>query len=126
MRNGRRDAAAAGAKIEYARCLEAGSVACELKHVLDERFGVRSRDQHVARHFKFQAEEMRFAGEIFDRLLLGRALHEQLLSWVNRHYRDELRIEDLADPKLLTESRDALDELTKILKLGNLYEFQGA
>jgi succinylarginine dihydrolase len=53
-------------------------------------------------------------------------LHVKLVDWVNHHYRDELKSEDLADPKLLIESRDALDELTKILNLGTIYEFQGA
>ncbi|CAN5480563.1 N-succinylarginine dihydrolase [soil metagenome] len=54
------------------------------------------------------------------------ALHLKLTDWINRRYRDELRSEDLSDPKLLQESRDALDELTKILSLGTIYEFQGA
>jgi succinylarginine dihydrolase len=31
---------------------------------------------------------------------------------------------DLADPALLDESRHALDELTQILGLGSLYDFQ--
>lgn len=47
-----------------------------------------------------------------------------LEDWVNRHYRDELRMSDLADPHLLGESRSALDELTQILELGSLYDFQ--
>ena len=51
-------------------------------------------------------------------------LHTRLVEWVETHYRDELRAADLADPKLLTESRDALDELTEILGLGSLYPFQ--
>ena len=54
------------------------------------------------------------------------ALHAKLVDWVNRHYRDELTSDDLADPKLLQESRDALDELSKILSLGTVYEFQRA
>jgi succinylarginine dihydrolase len=54
------------------------------------------------------------------------ALHQTLTDWVNRHYREELKSDDLADPKLLVESRDALDQLSKILGLGDVYEFQGA
>lgn len=45
--------------------------------------------------------------------------------WVLAHYRDELSIEDLGDPSLLEESRRALDELTSLLGLGSVYEFQG-
>ena len=41
-----------------------------------------------------------------------------------RFQADELGIESGADPALLRESRQALDALTKILRLGNLYEFQ--
>jgi succinylarginine dihydrolase len=52
------------------------------------------------------------------------ALHDRLKQWIEHHYRDELRPSDLADPKLLQESRAALDELTQILGLGRLYEFQ--
>lgn len=51
-------------------------------------------------------------------------LHKKLNAWVNRHYRESLSPADLADPLLLTESRTALDQLTKILGLGTLYDFQ--
>jgi succinylarginine dihydrolase len=48
----------------------------------------------------------------------------ELRAWVTRHYRETLHAEDLADPALLRESRDALDELTRILALGAVYDFQ--
>ena len=48
----------------------------------------------------------------------------ELRAWVTRHYRETLRAEELADPALLRESRDALDELTRILALGAVYDFQ--
>ena len=53
------------------------------------------------------------------------SLHARLVGWVERHYRDHLAADDLRDPRLLDESRDALDELTRILRLGSIYEFQG-
>jgi succinylarginine dihydrolase len=59
-------------------------------------------------------------------VFLTEALYQQLTAWVQKHYRDRLRLEDLADPQLLSEVRTALDELTKILQLGNIYEFQSA
>ena len=43
---------------------------------------------------------------------------------VKSHYRDRLTIDDLGDPKFLQESRDALDALTHVLDLPNLYDFQ--
>jgi succinylarginine dihydrolase len=52
------------------------------------------------------------------------ALMARLDAWVRKHYRDELKASDLADPKLLEESRAALDELSGILGIGSVYEFQ--
>ncbi|MFA9477670.1 N-succinylarginine dihydrolase [Phycisphaerales bacterium AB-hyl4] len=52
------------------------------------------------------------------------SLYEQLTTWVEHHYRDHLTADDLADPALLRESRDALDALTRLLHLGNIYPFQ--
>ena len=53
------------------------------------------------------------------------ALHARLTGWAERHYRDRLLPADLADPQLLQESREALDELTGILGLGSgFYPFQ--
>ncbi|WMC11983.1 N-succinylarginine dihydrolase [Oceanimonas pelagia] len=56
--------------------------------------------------------------------LMTDELHGRLSQWVNRHYRDRLSPNDLRDPALLTESRTALDELTRILDLGSVYPFQ--
>lgn len=50
--------------------------------------------------------------------------YASLCSWVNKHYRDELHVDDLVDPQLLIESRTALDELSQILDLGSVYPFQ--
>lgn len=57
-------------------------------------------------------------------VFLTPALHALLVAWVERHYREELSPEDLMDPALLRESRDALDALTGLLGLGALYPFQ--
>ena len=57
-------------------------------------------------------------------VLLTEALYLELVDWVQRHYRDALVPDDLRDPSLLEESRLALDELTVLLDLGSLYEFQ--
>ena len=57
-------------------------------------------------------------------VIMSAPLHATLTQWVERHYRDRMRDEDLADPQLLLECRAALDELTQILKLGSVYPFQ--
>ncbi|MEM7625472.1 MAG: N-succinylarginine dihydrolase [Planctomycetota bacterium] len=58
-------------------------------------------------------------------VILDDHLSSRLAGWIERHYRDHLEPADLADPDLLCECREALDELTRILGLVNLYEFQG-
>ncbi|SEL51144.1 N-succinylarginine dihydrolase [Halomonas daqiaonensis] len=58
------------------------------------------------------------------RVLLTEALHGELTTWVERHYRDRLAPKDLADPQLAEESLVALDELTGILAIGAVYPFQ--
>jgi succinylarginine dihydrolase len=57
-------------------------------------------------------------------VLMDDALYERLTTWVEAHYRDELSQDDLGDPMLLQEVRKALDELTGILGLGSIYDFQ--
>ena len=58
------------------------------------------------------------------RVRLDDALEQELGSWIERRYRDRLAADDLADPALARESMEALDELTRILELGSLYDFQ--
>ena len=57
-------------------------------------------------------------------VFLGEALYKDLRQWIERHYRESLHISDLLDPSLLLESRTALDELSQLLSLGAIYEFQ--
>lgn len=59
-------------------------------------------------------------------VVLTPALHDTLVAWVSKHYRDRLAENDLADPQLLLECRAALDELSQILHLGSVYDFQRA
>ncbi len=57
-------------------------------------------------------------------VLLSPRLYRRLVQWVERHYRAEIHPADMADPQLLRESRTALDELTRIIGLGSIYDFQ--
>lgn len=56
--------------------------------------------------------------------LLTETLYSRLKEWIMKHYRDRLLPKDLADPLLIKETHVALEELTRILRLGNIYEFQ--
>lgn len=60
------------------------------------------------------------------RVFVDDALADALEQWATRHYRDRLVPADFADPAVLDESRQALDELTRILRLPALYDFQRA
>jgi succinylarginine dihydrolase len=57
-------------------------------------------------------------------IVFSDGLYHRLVDWGERHYRDKLRADDLADPALIDETRKALDELTGILNLGSMYGFQ--
>ncbi|WP_440053221.1 N-succinylarginine dihydrolase [Pseudoalteromonas sp. T1lg65] len=57
-------------------------------------------------------------------VLMTEEKYQVLQKWVKQHYRDKLSEHDLVDPQLLQESYRALDELTQILNLGCVYEFQ--
>jgi succinylarginine dihydrolase len=67
------------------------------------------------------AEEV---GAIRPRVLFSGELHAELGAWIARHYRDRLVPDDLRDPALAREGMAALDELTRILGLGSVYDFQ--
>jgi succinylarginine dihydrolase len=65
------------------------------------------------------------AANAFQRL--DASLHDRLIAWAERWYRETLLPADLADPQLLEETRGALDQLTAILNLGSdFYPFQRA
>ncbi|GLQ05437.1 N-succinylarginine dihydrolase [Sneathiella chinensis] len=61
---------------------------------------------------------------IAPRVFLTDTLYEDLKSWIMTHYRDRLSPDDLKDPDLLVGSQQALDELTSLLGLGAVYDFQ--
>ena len=59
-----------------------------------------------------------------DRFILDDKLLTKLNRWVEKHYRDQIKPEDLSDPNLAVETFAALDDLTSIFGLGSFYEFQ--
>lgn len=56
--------------------------------------------------------------------LLNDINYVKIKHWIEKHYRDELSIQDFQDAKIIDEVNVALDELTKILNLGSIYPFQ--
>jgi succinylarginine dihydrolase len=55
-------------------------------------------------------------------VVMTEALYHTLVAWVEKHYRDTLSPDDLADPQLAIEVRTALEELSRILNLPDLYD----
>ncbi len=67
-----------------------------------------------------EAERAKITAKVF----FDAALHTRLEAWVEKHYRDRLVADDLRDVKLARECMTALDELTQLLSLGSVYDFQ--
>ena len=55
-------------------------------------------------------------------VVMTEALYHTLVAWVEKHYRDRLEPQDLADPALALEVHAALEELSRILGLPGLYD----
>lgn len=61
---------------------------------------------------------------LLTKTLLTNEMIFRLEDWVERYYRDRLEPSDLGDPSFYRETCAALDELTQILELGSIYDFQ--
>ena len=61
---------------------------------------------------------------IHPHILLTPNLESALTAIAHKHYRDHLTLNDLRDPHLLTESRNALNALSTLFHLPALYDFQ--
>jgi len=95
----------------------------EQVHFVDVRQSMRNGGGPACLRLRVVLTEAEFAAT-HQGVIFSDALYASLRQWVETHYRDELSADDLADPRLLAESRAALDELTRILRLGSIYEFQ--
>jgi succinylarginine dihydrolase len=67
-----------------------------------------------------QVEEESLGG----RVMFDDRLDQALVACVTKNYRDRVTTDDLADPEVVNECRTALDEITQILGLGSIYDFQ--
>jgi succinylarginine dihydrolase len=92
-------------------------------HYVDVRQSMSNGGGPACLRLRVPLEESE-AAALSGRVLLDPALETALAGWVGRHYRDRLVPADLADPALAHESMRALDELTQLLALGSVYDFQ--
>ncbi|WP_028762075.1 N-succinylarginine dihydrolase [Shewanella colwelliana] len=92
-------------------------------HYFDVKQSMQNGGGPACLRLRVAMNEMEVAA-VNQHTLMNDALFKRLNLWVDKHYRDELAVDDLADPQLIIESRTALDELTQIMKLGSVYQFQ--
>ncbi len=117
-----REDAAARAFLER---VVAGGGPVRAVHYIDVRQSMHNGGGPACLRLRVPLEASEIAA-LSGRVLLDRALYDALCAWVDRHYRDRLTPSDLADPAVAREGMTALDELTKLLGLGAVYDFQGA
>ena len=92
-------------------------------HYFDLRQSMRNGGGPACLRLRVVMNDAQIAG-LQARVFIDDDLYQELVAWVNRHYRDQLSVKDLRDPQLLQESHTALDELSRILRLGTIYDFQ--
>jgi succinylarginine dihydrolase len=95
----------------------------ESVHYLDVRQSMHNGGGPACLRLRVPMTDDEVAG-LSARVLYDDALHAELKGWIERHYRDRLSPADLGDPALHREGMAALDELSRLLRLGNVYDFQ--
>ena len=91
--------------------------------VMDLRESMRNGGGPACLRLRVELNETELAA-VNPATLINDALYTRLVAWVEKYYRDRLGEGDLIDPRLLDECRTALDELSQILALGDVYPFQ--
>lgn len=89
-------------------------------HALDVRQSMQNGGGPACLRLRVAMSEQQFAAMHQDVILTDTLAHE-LRSWIHRHYRDRLSLNDLRDPLLVEESQAALNDLETILNLPGLY-----
>jgi succinylarginine dihydrolase len=106
-----------------ARVLEKGTSPIREVKYFDLRESMRNGGGPACLRLRVVLTETELA-RVGGRVFLDDSLYDELCAWVRKHYRDRLHPRDLSDPDLSNESHAALDELTRILRLGSIYPFQ--
>ena len=108
---------------EYLKNLPTSDSPIHSCHFIDVRQSMKNGGGPACLRLRVVLNDQQMAA-LHPRALLTHGTYDQLVRWVHQHYRDRLHPDDLGDPKLLGESLAALDDLTKILELGPIYDFQ--
>lgn len=92
-------------------------------HFLNLRQSMQNGGGPACLRLRVVLNEDEFAA-INQNVIFTEDLYSKLKAWIEKHYRDSLLVEDMVNINFLLEVREALNELTKILDLGAVYEFQ--
>ncbi len=106
---------------DYVRSLVGGEL--DAVHLFDLRQSMDNGGGPACLRLRVVLDEDELAA-VNPAVILHEGLHRTLREWIHTHYREDLTVSDLGDPSLLDEGRAALDELTRILDLGSIYDFQ--
>ena len=96
-----------------------------IKHIefVDIRQSMMNGGGPACLRFKTTVNNVEF-NQINEKFLLTPKKLMDLRALVTKYYRDKLNPADLLDNNLVQESYRFLDELTQLLDLGNVYDFQ--
>jgi succinylarginine dihydrolase len=83
-------------------------------HYLDVRQSMNNGGGPACLRLRVVVTESQLA-KIHPGVMFNDDLYQRLTAWINRHYRDSLAPNELADPSLLNESRSAMEELNQLL-----------
>ncbi len=108
---------------EYLTRLASDNSAIDAIHYFDLKQSMNNGGGPACLRLRVVMSEKQIA-QLDTNVMLTDNLYDALCAWVEKHYRDALSPSDLADPSLLRESREALDELTQITGVGDIYDFQ--
>jgi succinylarginine dihydrolase len=120
-----RECAAPGAPRDYLQRVLAADVGVEAVHTFDLKQSMQNGGGPACLRLRVPLEAREQAA-LSARVLVDDALDAELVRFVEKHYREALAPADVADPLLWRECQTALDELTQILRLGSVYDFQRA
>ena len=107
------------------RWLEEIKSSSPIKHIefVDIRQSMMNGGGPACLRFKITVNNDEF-NQINEKFLLTPKKLMDLRALVTKHYRDKLNPADLLDNNLVQETYRFLDELTQLLDLGNVYDFQ--
>ena len=85
-------------------------------HFLDLRQSMNNGGGPACLRLRVQMNDEQQAA-FHQNVLLTDDLYDQLVNWVEKHYREKLSPDDLRDPKLIGQTHDAIEALSRILEL---------